>query len=85
MPPAEDRTRFPSIISERFFSQSLKLLLVPRGQQGTGRQGRDRPVASSASWAWALAGPSPPLTLTRHPPVLAGPWARSAQVCLLSS
>lgn len=44
MSPAEERNHFPSIISERFVNQSPKLLLVPRGQQGTGRQGRDRPV-----------------------------------------
>lgn len=91
MSPAEDRNRFPSIISERFFNQSLKLLLVPRGQQGTGRQGRGRPVAFSASRAWALAGPPAPhpppscLTPTRRPPVLARLWAGSAQTCPLFS
>lgn len=42
MPPAENRNSFSSsIISELFFSQSLKLLLVSQGQQGTERQGWD--------------------------------------------
>lgn len=42
MPPAENRNSFPSsIISELFFNQSLKLLLVSQGQQGTERQGWD--------------------------------------------
>lgn len=40
MPPAENRNSFSSsIISELFFNQSLKLLLVSQGQQGTERQG----------------------------------------------
>lgn len=42
MPPAENRNSFSSsIISELFVNQSLKLLLVSQGQQGTERQGWD--------------------------------------------
>lgn len=38
MPPAESRNGLSSsIISELFFSQSLKLLLVSQGQHGTQR------------------------------------------------
>lgn len=37
MPPTESRSRLPSsVISELFFSQSLKLLLVSQGRHGTG-------------------------------------------------
>lgn len=72
MSPAEDRNRFPSIISERFVNQSPKLLLAPRGQQGTGRQGRDRPVTFSASRAWARAGSPSPSPVSHMPPSGAG-------------
>lgn len=84
MSPAEDRNRFPSIISERFVNQSPKLLLVPRGQQGTGRQGRDRPVTFSASRAWARAGSPSPSPVSHMPPSGAG-WSRGGLSPDLSS
>ena len=42
MPPTENRNSLSaSIISEHFFSQSLKLLLVSRGNGGTEAWGQD--------------------------------------------
>ena len=97
MPPTENRNSLSaSIISERFFSQNLKLVLVSRGNGGLRPGARTQPAALPAlpgiilrlragltevTRAWGSVRPRPALGLRTPTPVHARVGPASLATC----